>query len=249
MHIAGSTAIVTGAGGALGSSMVGMLLAAGAKTVVALDKNEAALSGLPAKNVVALACDLADAAATEKTLAGVFSEHTVDTLVNNAGILHSAPLVNMLNKDASRFAVAAADWQRVLGANLSSVFYVTQLVADHMAKKRVKGVIVNMSSVCAAGNAGQSAYSASKAGVVALTRVWAKELGPLGIRSVAIAPGYIDTPSTHRAVAETQLAAIRDHVPLKTLGQPEHILSALRFAIENDYVNGTVLEIDGGLSV
>jgi 3-oxoacyl-[acyl-carrier protein] reductase len=110
-------------------------------------------------------------------------------------------------------------------------------------------VIVNISSVSAAGNSGQSAYSASKAGVNALTAVWAKELSPLGIRTVAIAPGYIDTPSTRKAVSDTQLEGITSRIPLRKMGEPKSIVDAVLFAIKNDYVNGTVLEIDGGLTL
>lgn len=245
MNIEGKTAIITGAAGALGSAIVKLLLDGGAKQVIALDLNDCPVSD----NVISLHCDLSDAAAVEAALLPVLEQHSVDILINNAGILHSAPLVNMTNKDAGRFAQAATDWGKTIDVNLSSVFYVSHLVADHMAKKRIKGVMINMSSVSAGGNAGQSAYSASKAGVESLTKVWAKELSPMGIRCASIAPGYIDTPSTHKAVSESQLAAICDKIPLKKLGTPEHILQAVSFVIENDYVNATTIEVDGGLSI
>lgn len=245
MQLAGKTALITGSGGALGSAMVQMLLDFGA-SVIALD---IAPSALTHPKLTALTCDVSDAGAVEKALLPVLEKHNIDILINNAGILHSAPLVNMLNKDANRFAQAAADWQRVINVNLSSAFYVTQLVASHMLGKRTKGVIINMSSVSARGTAGQSAYAASKAGMEALTQVWAKELGPMSVRCVAIAPGYIDTPSTHKAITEAQLQSIKDRVPLKNLGAPENILQAVRYAIENDYVNATTLEVDGGLVV
>ena len=106
-----------------------------------------------------------------------------------------------------------------------------------------------MSSVSAQGTAGQGAYAASKAGLEALTRVWSKELGLLGIRCVAVAPGYIDTPSTHAAVAEGTLRSITDRVPLRRLGNLESILQAVRFAIENDYATGATIHVDGGLTV
>jgi 3-oxoacyl-[acyl-carrier protein] reductase len=249
MSIEKKTACITGAGGALGSAMVRMLIDAGAAHIIALDKNTAALAPLKSGKVTTIGCDATDSAALEKNLADSFAKHSIDILINNAGILHSAPLVNMLSKEPARFATAAADWKQVIEANLSSVFYVTQLVANHMAKKRTKGVIVNISSVAAQGTAGQSAYAASKAGVNALTQVWAKELGPVGIRCVAVAPGYIDTASTHKALGSAQLKAVIEKVPLKRLGTVENLLSAVRFAIENDYVNGTILEVDGGLVV
>lgn len=238
MDINGKTALVTGASGALGSAIVADLLAHGAGHVVALDLRKPS-SG---ERLTALECDVSK---PEQIALCLEKLPAIDILINNAGILHSAPLVNLVGDNPT----AVDDWQRVIDVNLSSVFYVTRIVAQTMAKARIKGVIINMSSVSANGNPGQGAYSASKAGVTALTHVWAKELGPLGIRSIAIAPGYIDTESTRKAVSETQLKDIASRVPLKKLGAPEAILQAIRFAIENDYLNGTVLEVDGGLVV
>lgn len=242
MKLEGKTALVTGSSGALGSSIVKYLLDAGAK-VVGIDIAENTFSHT---NLTSIIGDVTNAAVLEQTLTKL---SPVDILVNNAGILHSAPLANIINKDSDRFAKAANDWKRVLDTNLSSAFYVTQLIADQMVRNRTHGIIINMSSVSARGTAGQSAYAASKAGIEALTRVWVKELGPMGIRCVAIAPGYIDTPSTRAAVSESQLENIAGKVPLKRLGHTEDILHAIRYAIENNYVNGTILEVDGGLVV
>ena len=109
--------------------------------------------------------------------------------------------------------------------------------------------VVTISSVSAGGNAGQSAYSAAKAGVNALTAVWAKELGPLGIRVVAVAPGFTETDSTKEAVSETTLREIVKKVPLRRLGRPEEIADGVLSVIRNDFFNGKVLELDGGLIV
>jgi 3-oxoacyl-[acyl-carrier protein] reductase len=118
-----------------------------------------------------------------------------------------------------------------------------------MLKRRTKGVVINLSSISANGNAGQSAYSAAKAGVNALTRTWAKELGGVGIRFVSIAPGFLDTPSTQTALSEAILTKLKQQIPLRRLGEVEHIYQAVRFIVENDYLNGTVLEVDGGLVI
>jgi 3-oxoacyl-[acyl-carrier protein] reductase len=168
-------------------------------------------------------------------------------LVNNAGLIQSAPLINMLEKNNR--VHSAETWQQVLAANLSSVFYVTGHVVDHMLKRHKKGVVINMSSISANGNAGQSAYSAAKSGVNALTRTWAKELGGFGIRFVSIAPGFLDTPSTQKALSEAILTKLKQQIPLRRLGEVEHIYQAVRFIVENDYLNGTVLEVDGGLVI
>jgi 3-oxoacyl-[acyl-carrier protein] reductase len=118
-----------------------------------------------------------------------------------------------------------------------------------MLIKRTKGVVVSVSSISARGNAGQSAYAAAKAGVNALTVTWAKELGPMGLRFVAIAPGFIDTPSTRDALSDAILAKLKLKVPLRRLGDLESVYLAVAYAIENNYVNGTVLEVDGGLVI
>jgi 3-oxoacyl-[acyl-carrier protein] reductase len=110
-----------------------------------------------------------------------------------------------------------------------------------------RGVVINISSVCARGNPGQAAYSAAKAGMNAMTAALAKELGPMGIRFVAIAPGYFDTASTREHVPPAKLKEIRNAVPLKRLGKLEELSSAVRFVLANEYVNGKVLELDGGL--
>jgi 3-oxoacyl-[acyl-carrier protein] reductase len=110
-------------------------------------------------------------------------------------------------------------------------------------------VIVNMSSISARGNAGQSAYAAAKAGVEALTRSWAKELGPLGLRFVAVAPGFIDTPSTRAALSVEILEELKQKTPLRRLGEVANVALAVIYALENDLLTGTVLDVDGGLTI
>ena len=125
----------------------------------------------------------------------------------------------------------------------------TACIVEKMITTRTRGVVVNISSVSAGGNAGQSAYSAAKAGVNALTAVWAKELSPMGIRVVAVAPGFTETDSTKEAVSETALRETIKRVPLRRLGQPEEIAEGVLSVIRNDFFNGKVLELDGGLIV
>jgi 3-oxoacyl-[acyl-carrier protein] reductase len=138
-------------------------------------------------------------------------------------------------------------WDRVLSSCLSSAFYVTASTVLKMASRAKKGVIINISSVCSRGNAGQAAYSAAKAGMNAMTAALAKELGPMGIRVVALAPGYFETSSTIDNVPAPKLKDIRNAVPLRRLGQLDEVASAVRFILANGYVNGKVLELDGGL--
>lgn len=249
MNFSEAQVLVTGGGRGIGRHLV-QRLAAEARRVAIFEKDEPAIAEALAKNpgIKCYSCDVTDpAAVTKATVAMEYDGFEVDVLVNNAGLIQSAPLINMLEK--SNRVHSAETWQQVLAANLSSVFYVTGHVVDHMLKRRKKGVVINVSSISAKGNAGQSAYSAAKAGVNALTRTWAKELGGFGIRFVSIAPGFLDTPSTQKALSEAILTKLKQQIPLRRLGEVEHIYQTVRFIVENDYLNGTVLEVDGGLVI
>jgi 3-oxoacyl-[acyl-carrier protein] reductase len=249
MNLSETEILVTGGGRGIGRHLVERALVE-ARRVAVFEKDEAAIAELGAAHpaLKCYLCDVTDPGAVANAMAALESDgFALDVLVNNAGLVHSALLINLLEKNNR--VHSAEEWQRVLAANLSSVFYVTGPVVDHMLKRRKKGVVVNMSSVSAGGNAGQSAYSAAKAGVNALTRTWAKELGGFGIRFVSIAPGFIDTDSTRKALSEENLARLKEQIPLRRLGEVEHIYQTVRFIVENDYVNGTVLEIDGGLAI
>jgi 3-oxoacyl-[acyl-carrier protein] reductase len=247
MNLSEAQVLVTGGGRGIGLHLVERLVAE-TRRVAVFEKDGAAIAELTAAHpgVHCYPCDVTNPVAVAKAVAAMESEgFELDLLVNNAGLIHSAPLINMLEK---KDRVHSAEvWQQVLAANLSSVFYVTGHVVDHMLRHRRKGVVISMSSICARGNAGQSAYSAAKAGVNALTATWARELGGFGIRFVSIAPGFLDTPSTRKAVSEVTLTKLKERIPLRRLGEVEHIYQAVRFIVENDYVNGCVLDIDGGL--
>lgn len=249
MNLSEAHVLVTGGGRGIGRHLVERLVIE-ARRVAVFEKDEATISDLRAAHpdLRCYSCDVTDPEAIAHSVAAMESDgFALDALVNNAGLVHSALLVNLLEKENR--VHSAEEWQRVLAANLSSVFYVTGPVVDHMLKRRKKGVVMSMSSISAHGNAGQSAYSAAKAGVNALTRTWARELGGFGIRFVSIAPGFIHTDSTRKALSEENLSRLREQIPLRRLGEVEHIYQTVRFIIENDYVNGTVLEIDGGLAI
>ncbi|MEN3297462.1 MAG: 3-oxoacyl-[acyl-carrier protein] reductase [Burkholderiales bacterium] len=193
-------------------------------------------------------CDVSNAEAVDAAVAGAKKDgFEPDVLVNNAGVIHSEPLVNFTARDER--VHSRQTWRDVMAADLDSVFFVTSRIVDGMIARRCKGVVISISSIAAAGNPGQSAYSAAKAGVNALTCTWAKELGALGLRFAAIAPGFFDTPSTRAAVSESILARLQQQIPLRKLGNPEAIYLAARQIVENDYLTGTVLEVDGGLTL
>lgn len=249
MNISEANVIITGGASGLGLDMAMTLAALGARIAV-LDRDEKALANLPEElnAAVTLPCDVTDHAQVEdsfRELAKLTGRFNV--LINNAGILFSAPLLSVGPNGLVPHSVE--DWHKVRSVNLDAVFYATRSAVEHMVRTRTKGVVINVSSVSAGGNAGQSAYSASKAAVEALTVTWAKELGPWGIRVAAVAPGYTNSPSTCLAVPESHLEEIAGESALKRLGTPAEISHAVRFLIENDFVTGTTVSVDGGFRV
>jgi 3-oxoacyl-[acyl-carrier protein] reductase len=248
-ELAGKKAIVTGGGRGLGRAIVARLLEAGASVCV-FDVDSQAPSALAHDfpTVHCVTCDVADHAATAIALARYHEGFgAADILVNNAGILYSAPLLRVTDKGLEGHDPVM--WNKVIAADLTSVFNMSVGVAAKMVTTRTKGVIINISSISAAGNAGQSAYAAAKAGVDALTRTWAKELGLYGIRVAGVAPGFADTPSTHAAVNPGLLKDIVSRVPLRRLAQAAEIADAVVFVARNGFVNGTIVAVDGGLVV
>ena len=235
--------LITGSSGEIGGALVTALLADG-WTVCGLDRRpapEAEQSGF-----TFLGCELADAADVEAKIAALHERMgAFEAVINCAGLIANAPLVSLV--DGKLVHHDPALWDRVLGSCLSSAFYVTAATVLKMVSSAKKGVVINISSVCARGNPGQAAYSAAKAGLDGLTAALAKELGPLGIRVVGLAPGYFDTASTRDHVPAPKLKEVRGAVPLKRLGRVDELISAVRFLLANGYFNGKVLELDGGL--
>ena len=249
MELRGKKIIVTGGVRGLGRAMVDKLIACEA-TVTVFDLNVAGLDELRKQpgSVNCVECDVSDHEQVSTATSRYHEEFgAADVLINNAGILYSEPLIKITPEGVARHD--ADSWNKVLAADLDSVFFMTACIVEKMITTRTKGVIVNISSVSAGGNAGQSAYSAAKAGVNALTAVWAKELSPMGIRVVAVAPGFTETDSTKKVMSETALRETIKRVPLRRLGQPEEIADGVLSVIRNDFFNGKVLELDGGLIV
>jgi len=250
MNVAEKNVVITGAAAGFGLAIAEALCAQGSR-VIGLDINAEALgkAAKDSKLYYPIVCDVSDPKSVECAMEKITAHYdSIDILINNAGIMKSAPLVNVMKKGDQR-KHSFALWRQVIEVNLSSVFYMTSFVADLMLIKRTHGVIINVSSIAAHGNIGQTAYSASKAGVEALTKVWAKELGPLGIRCAAIAPGFCNTKGAHEALEESMLEKWIAQTPLKRTGTVEEIVSSVLFIIQNDFLNGVVLSINGGLTI
>lgn len=241
-------ALVTGVCGDLGRVLAAHFLDRG-RPVLGLDLAKELPEGLRGRpGLTFVSCDLSVPAAAEEAVDAYVAAHgPLRVVVNNLGLIFSAPVVNLADGEVA--VHPAADFDRVVAVSLSSAFYVTAACVKHMVKAGGGGVVVNISSVCARGNPGQSAYSAAKAGLNGMTVSQAKELGPLGIRVVAVAPGFLDTPSTARAMGEDGVKRIKRSVPLRRLGTPAELAHAVQFAVDNGYLTGTVLELDGGLAL
>lgn len=249
MDVSEKRAIVTGGVRGLGRSVVESLLSREVHVTV-FDVNREGMEKLQSDHpsVNCIECDVSNYDQVLEATARYHADfRSADILINNAGILYSAPMVRIGSTGIEKHDVDT--WNRVLATNLSSVFYMTSCVVEKMISTRTKGVIVNISSVSASGNAGQSAYSAAKAGVNALTATWAKELSMLGIRVVAVAPGFTETESTRQVLSEAALQEVIRKVPLRRLGKPQEIAQGVLSVIENDFFNGKVYELDGGLII
>ena len=194
--------------------------------------------------------DVTDAAAVEAAVAEVFERWgRIDVLVNNAGILRDAQLVKW--KDGHKTGeMSEWDFDAVISVNLKGVFLCTRAVAPRMIAGG-GGVILNASSVVGLyGNFGQTNYAATKAGVISMTKTWAREFGRYNVRVNAVAPGFIATEMV-TAMPEKVLEAMVSHTPLGRMGKPEDIAEAYFWLASEgaSFVSGTVLSVDGGLVV
>jgi 3-oxoacyl-[acyl-carrier protein] reductase len=235
--------IVTGAAGGIGLATARRFAEEGCR-VASWDvkESEAQLSGIFQK------VDVTSAESVESAIAELVKQWGgVHVLVNNAGILRDGQLIKY--KDgAVAGTMSDAQFDAVISVNLKGVFTCTRAVTPHMIAGG-GGVILNASSVVGLyGNFGQTNYVASKAGVIGMTKVWARELGKYGIRVNAVAPGFIATEMTQQ-MPEKILQAAVGHTPLGRMGQPEDIANAYYFLASDQasYITGTVLSVDGGV--
>ncbi len=245
MSLEGQTAIVTGAGRGIGRAIAIRLARDGAKIVVNFSKSADAANDVVGQiyaaggQAIAVKADVAVAADVEQLVSAAKERfERVDILVCNAGITRDKLILRMTEDD----------WDTVLDTNLKSAFLCAKAVAPGMVKQR-SGVIVNVGSIVGTvGGAGQANYSASKAGLVGLTKSLAKELGSRNIRVNTIAPGFIDTEMTQALKAEYRDVILK-RVPLGRFGTGEDVAGVVAFLCSTDsaYVHGEVISMDGGL--
>jgi 3-oxoacyl-[acyl-carrier protein] reductase len=244
MDLEGRCAVVTGGGRGIGRAVCLALSRKGAD-VAAVDVLEAE-AGATSKEIEALGrkaagivCDVTSPADVQAMFKGVISAlGGVHILVNNAGITRDNLIMRMSDED----------WRKVIDVNLSGVFNCCREASRYFMKQRF-GRIVNISSVVGLmGNAGQVNYSASKAGIVGLTKSVAKELASRGVTANAVAPGYIDTEMT-RAISGEARARLTGLIPLSRLGTVDDVANVVAFLVSEEagYITGQVIQVDGGM--
>lgn len=252
MRLKDQVALITGGAAGIGKATAKRFVEEGAKVIIC-DINrkvgEATAEEL-GPEVTFSAVDVTDRQATQEWVDEVLERYgRADILVNNAGVLRDAALVKIKDGELLK-QMPEIDFDLVLAVNLKGVFNCTQAVAPTMIRHK-RGVILNASSVVGLdGNYGQTNYVATKAGVVGMTKVWARELGRYNIRVNAVAPGLIATEMI-RSMPEKVLDGMKKRTPIQRLGQPRDVANAYLFLASDEasFISGAVLRVDGGIVI
>lgn len=262
MDLQGKLVVITGGGRGLGRAFASALADKGANLAL-VDLNQEDLDATKAmaeaKGVKAVT--YVTNVAKEEEVVALFDKVVadfgrVDGLINNAGITRDGLIVrkkkikdeagNVTGEEIQKMSLQ--NWQLVIDVNLTGVFLCAREFFEKQLQLGSKGACINISSISRNGNMGQTNYTATKAGVAEMTVTWAKEMAPYGVRSAAIAPGYINTEMV-AAIRDDVKQKIIDQVPLRRLGEPSEIADTAVFILENDYISGRVFEVDGGLRI
>jgi 3-oxoacyl-[acyl-carrier protein] reductase len=244
LSLAGRVAVVTGAGRGIGAATARLFAEAGAQ-VALLDCNGAGVThtaeeiALAGGEALSFETDITDAFAVERVLDRVVDEwEKLEILVNNAAIVKDAPLEDVTDEE----------WQETLDVNLRGTMVCTRAAVAHMRPRKFGRILCAASAGPRAGSPGQTAYAASKAGIVGMTQTWARELAPDGITANAVAPGLVDS-DLGRALPSEELEGILNRLPARRLGRPEEVAGVYLFLASDlaSFINGAVVGVDGGL--
>ncbi|WMJ73087.1 3-oxoacyl-ACP reductase FabG [Cytophagaceae bacterium ABcell3] len=240
-NLAGKIAIVTGGADGIGKKAVEFLAGSCDKVVIwdiDEEKGQKLAEELGKDNVMFCHVDTTKYVSVEEAAKVVFGKFgRIDVLINNAGITRCATLTKMTTEQ----------WQQIIDVNLTGVFNCTKVVASYMVQGEF-GRIINVCSLAGIyGSVGQTNYSATKSGVIGITKVWARELSKHNITVNVIAPGFIETKDMHQ-VPEKSLKTIKNKIPVGRLGKPEDVANAYLFLISDlaSYITGSVINVDGG---
>jgi 3-oxoacyl-[acyl-carrier protein] reductase len=244
LSLEGRVAVVTGAGRGIGAATARMLARAGAQ-VALVDRDAAGVThtaeqiALVGGEALSFTNDITDAFAVERTFDRVVDEWgRLDVLVNNAGVLTEASLEELTDED----------FQETLDVNLRGAMVCARAAAAHMIKQGSGRILSAASGSTRLGAEGLTAYAAAKAGIVGMTRTWARELGPKGITANAVAPGLIDS-ETVRTVPADELETTLARIPARRIGTPDEVAAVYLFLASDlaSFINGAVVGVDGGL--
>lgn len=245
--LTGKNALVTGAGRGIGKAIALELAAKGAFVIVNYNGSKEAAEQTVAEikaaggDAIAYQCSVSDYEACGAMITALIKEYAhIDILVNNAGITRDGLLMKMSEED----------FDAVINTNLKGCFNTICHMSRYFLKQRA-GKIMNISSVSGIlGNAGQANYSASKAGVIGLTKAVARELASRGINVNAVAPGFVETDMTD-ALSDSVKENLKSQIPLGKIGHPQDIAKAVAFLASPDanYITGQVLSVDGGMAI
>jgi 3-oxoacyl-[acyl-carrier protein] reductase len=251
MQLQGKTVVVTGGGRGIGRQMASSFAGKGANIAVC-DLNQADLDqtvadckakGVNARSYIMNVAKEADMIAAMDAIVKDFG--SLDVLINNAGITRDGLLIKV-KEGAIVGKMTLENWQLVIDVNMTGVFLCGREAAERMIKFGKGGVIINISSVSRHGNAGQTNYSATKAGVAAIAEVWGKELARFNIRTGAIAPGFTRTEILS-AMRPEVLEKMLSIVPVRRLGEASEIANTAIFIVENDFFTARCIDVDGGV--
>jgi 3-oxoacyl-[acyl-carrier protein] reductase len=256
MDIKGKTVVITGSASGLGKAMAIGFAKKGANIVISDIREDAIQSAVKEiESIGVKAHGFAGNVAIEDDAvrlmeAAVSKFGSLDVAILNAGILRDGLLIRV-DKETGKVKakMSLEQWQSVIDVNLTGVFLTGREAASKMVDLKTGGVIIPISSVAMHGNPGQTNYSAAKAGVAAMTKLWAQELKNYKIRVAGIAPGFIATEMVLKDMKPEALEKWKSLIPIGRLGEPSEISSAAEFIVENDLVDGVVLEISGGIKI
>jgi 3-oxoacyl-[acyl-carrier protein] reductase len=256
MEIKGKTIVITGSGSGLGKAMALGFAKKGGNIVVSDIKEESVIAtvkeiselGVKAHGIIGNVSVEADAIRLMEESVSHFS--SLDVAILNAGILRDGLLVRV-DKETKKVKgkLSLEQWQSVIDVNLTGVFLTGREAAVQMIDSGKGGVIIPISSVAMHGNVGQSNYSAAKAGVASMTKLWAQELKNYKIRVAGIAPGFIATEMVLKDMKAEALDKWKSLIPIGRLGEPSEISHTAEFIVENDLIDGVVLEASGGIKI